>query len=108
MSRIRRKSFTPEQKAGIVREHLIDKVEVSVLCEQHSIQPSLFYSWRNQLFTNAALALQDGRRGSPQKRALDAERRKVEELKAQLTRKNGVIAELAERNVTLEKGPGGR
>lgn len=103
----RRRRFTPEQKAAIVRRNLIDKEDVSALCEEHSLQPSVFYEWRNQLFENGALALQDRRRGDPQKRALEKEREKNEELQKRLVRKDQVIATLAERNVALEKPNGG-
>ncbi|MCA9527103.1 MAG: transposase [Myxococcales bacterium] len=103
----RRRHFTPEQKAAIVRRHLIDKVEVSVICEENDIQPSVFYDWRNQLFENAAVALQP-RRSDPRQHALEAGQRKVEELEARLAHKDQVIATLAERNIKLEKGSGGR
>ena len=102
-----KKAFTPEQKAEALRRHLLDKVEMSVLCQEFGIAPSLFYRWRNQLFENGALALQDRRRGDPQKQKLEAERRQREKLQAQLDRKNHVIAILAERNMRLEKEDGG-
>ncbi len=38
-----RRNFTAEQKADILRQHLVDKVAVSDLCDKHKIQPSLFY-----------------------------------------------------------------
>jgi hypothetical protein len=37
-----RRRFTSEQKAAILREHLIDRVAVSDLCEKHGIQPPMF------------------------------------------------------------------
>ena len=57
----KRRQFTPDEKAAIIREHLVEKVEVSALREKRGIQPSLFYLWRNQLFENLAGALQDRR-----------------------------------------------
>ena len=39
MSRIRRK-FTAQQKADIVRRHLKDKVPISSLAEELTIQPT--------------------------------------------------------------------
>ena len=38
-----RKYLTPEQKVSIIREHLIDRVSVSDLCDKHGISPVLFY-----------------------------------------------------------------
>lgn len=110
MSRARRRIFTPEQKAAIVKQNIIGKIDIGELCEEHQIQPSRFYQWRTQLFENAAMALQDRRRTrhDPQKRALEAEQRKVEVLESELARKDHVIAKLAEENVDLKKAPGGR
>ncbi|MEL7266064.1 MAG: transposase, partial [Planctomycetota bacterium] len=39
----KRRSFTPEQKISILREHLIDRVPVSDLCDKHNISTVLFY-----------------------------------------------------------------
>jgi transposase len=44
MTRNRRK-FTAAQKAEIVRRHLKDKVPVSSLAEELSVQPTLIYQW---------------------------------------------------------------
>ena len=38
-----RRNFTPQQKADIVRRHLKDKVPVSSLAEELSIQPTQIY-----------------------------------------------------------------
>ncbi len=38
-----RKHYTPEQKVAILRRHLIDKVPVSDLCDEHQLQPTVFY-----------------------------------------------------------------
>ncbi|WP_146658476.1 transposase [Enhygromyxa salina] len=39
-----RRRFTPEQKAEIVRRHMVDKVPVSDLCDEYGLQPSVFHS----------------------------------------------------------------
>ena len=44
-----RRSYTPEQKAAILRRHLVDKIPVSDLCDEYKLQPSVFYSWQKQL-----------------------------------------------------------
>jgi hypothetical protein len=38
-----RRQFTPEDKATILRRHLVDRVPVSDLCDEYKIQPTLFY-----------------------------------------------------------------
>ena len=40
-----RRNFSPEQKVNILREHLIERVPVSDVCDKHQIQPTLFYQW---------------------------------------------------------------
>ncbi|MGQ0639505.1 MAG: transposase, partial [Gemmatimonadaceae bacterium] len=57
----RRRSFTAEEKATILRRHLVDKVPLSDLCDEYRIQPSLFYLWQRQAFEHLSAALQDGR-----------------------------------------------
>lgn len=106
----KRRSYSPEQKAGILREHLVDKAPVSELCEKHELQPSVFYQWRAQLLDNAETVLETRRgryRRTPIERELAAERRKIAELEARLARKDEVIATLAEENVDLKKAGGG-
>jgi transposase-like protein len=56
MSKKSRQHRTPEQNAQLLRRHLVDKVPVSDLCNEHDLQPSVFYRWL-QLFENAPTAL---------------------------------------------------
>jgi transposase-like protein len=44
MTKTRRK-FTAEQKSTIVRRHLKDKVPISSIAEELSIQPTQIYQW---------------------------------------------------------------
>jgi transposase-like protein len=41
-----RRHFTPEQKIAILRQHLLEAVPISTLCDQHQINPTLFYRWQ--------------------------------------------------------------
>jgi transposase-like protein len=43
-----RRNHAPEEKAAILRRHLVDKVPVSDLCDEHDVSPSLFYLWQRQ------------------------------------------------------------
>ena len=43
-----RRSFAPEQKVNILREHLVEHVAVSDVCDKHQIQPTLFYQWQSR------------------------------------------------------------
>jgi len=99
----RRRKFTAEQKAAILRRHLQDKVPFSDLCDEYKIQPSVFYTWQRQLLENIASALEPNGRG----RSLAAREAKLEReneaLKAKLAKKDNVIAEISEEYVALKK-----
>jgi len=56
----RRRQFTAEEKAIILRRHLSEKVAVSDLCEEYKIQPSLFYVWQRQAFEYYLSSVLDG------------------------------------------------
>jgi transposase len=47
-----RKNYTPVEKVAILRRHLIDRVPVSDLCDEHQLSPTLFYTWQKQFFEN--------------------------------------------------------
>lgn len=102
-SRRERRHFTSAQKASIVKRHLVDKVPVSDLCDEHGLQPAQFYLWQKQLFEGAASAF-ERKPGQPAGPSL-AER-KVQQLQEKLITKNEVIAELMEENVRLKKVDG--
>ena len=103
MSKQKRRRFTPEQKAAILRRHLVDKVAVSDLCDEYKIQPSLFYGWQRQLLENMESVL-DGGQGRRAAHRRDAQlERKVEALEAKLAKKDGVIAEISEEFIALKK-----
>ena len=52
-----RKNYTPVEKVAILRRHLIDRVPVSDLCDEHQLSPTLFYPWQKQFFENGAAGL---------------------------------------------------
>ena len=45
MSGKQRRQFSAEQTVAIVKQHLVDKVPVSDLCERHQILATQFYQW---------------------------------------------------------------
>lgn len=94
-----RRHFSPQQKVAIVKEHLVDGVPVSDLCDRHRIQPTQFYLWQKQLFENGAAAFERKTKAAGPTPA----QRQVEALQAKLLTKNEVIAELMEENILLKK-----
>src|ERR1700760_1656240 len=97
-----RRQFTTEQKSDVLRRNMIEKVPVSDLCNELSIQPSLFYTWQRQAFENLAAALKGPASDGPGRRGeeLAAENAR---LKERLGKKDGVIAEIAAEYVQRKK-----
>lgn len=97
-----RRHFSPEEKVKILREHLVDKVPVSMICEKHRIQPTLFYQWQKTFFENGTAAFE--RRSSHSRVSL--EQKKITQLEQKLQRKDEVMAELMTEHILLKKSLG--
>jgi len=95
-----RRHFAPQEKVAIVKRHLLEGIPVSNLCDEFDINPTLFYQWQRQLFENAHLAFENGRKARVVE---DAKDKKIEQLEAKLGRKNEVMAELMEAHTLLKK-----
>lgn len=102
MSKTRR-HFTGTEKVAILKRHLLDKVAVSQLCEEHDLYPTQFYAWLKEFFENGHTAFDNGRKS---KTAEDAKDKKIEQLEAKLARKNEVVAEIMEAHTQLKKSLG--
>lgn len=100
----RRRHFTAEQKAEVVRRHLSGKVAVSDLADELGVQPSQIHTWVKQVLDQADKAFT---RSAGNRRADQAKDCKIERLEAKLVDKNEVIAELMEENVKAKKANGG-
>lgn len=102
MSKKTRRSFTADQRAVIVRRHLVDKVPVSNLCDEYGTQRSMFYNWQKVLVDNAARAYDtEGSERSRPSREAELEQ-KIAQLEAKPAKKDGIIAEISEEYVTLK------
>jgi transposase-like protein len=101
----KRRKFSPQEKVKLLRLHFIEKVQVSDICDQHGLNPNVFYRWQQQFFENGTAAFEksaDGRKDSPTKK-LEQENIR---LKAKLTHKDEVIAEIMASHVELKKSLG--
>ena len=101
----KRKKFSPEEKVRLLRLHLVEKVPVSDVCDQHSLNPNVFYRWQQQFFENGSAAFEKagkGRNDSQSKKLLE----KVDKLRAKLANKDEVIAEIMASHVALKKNLG--
>lgn len=98
----KRKKFSPEEKVRLLRLHLVEKVPVSDICDQHGLNPNVFYRWQQQFFENGSAAFEKagkGRNDSQSKKLLE----KVDKLQAKLANKDEVIAEIRASHVALKK-----
>lgn len=97
-----RRRFSAEQKAAIVRRHLVDKVPVSDLCDEYKLQPSMFYEWQRRLLENAERVFEagPGERRPGREVVLEA---RIAQLEAKLAKKDAVIAEISEEHIALKK-----
>ena len=100
MSKKTRRHRKPEEKAALVKRHLVEKVPVSQICDEEDMQPSLFYGWLHQLMERAPAAFVATPGTSSRERQLEE---KVAALEARLARKDAVIAEISEEYVQLKK-----
>ena len=98
-----RRTYTPEQKVSILREHLIERTPVSDLCDKHGIHPTLFYQWQKTFFERGGAAFETGRSPS---RDLGSRDRKVEALENKQSMRSEALAELMEEHVRLKKSLG--
>ena len=101
--RRQRKRFTAEQKAAIVRQHLVDRKPISDLCEEHGIQPTVLYRWQKQVFDSLP-AVFDRSVASRSRHQED----EIAALQDRLARKDEVIAEITADYIAAKKKSGDR
>lgn len=97
----KRKHYSPEEKVSMLKQHLVNAVAVSELCDQHQLQPTVFYRWQKQLFEQGAAAFQND-----QKRETTQLKQQVAKLEEKVAKKNEVLGELLEEHVALKKSLG--
>jgi transposase len=93
-----RKHYSAEEKVAILRRHLLEGVAVSKLCEELSLQPTVFYRWQKEFFENGAAAFSGKGRTDHQ-----AGQERIEYLEKKLQRKDEVLAELMSEHMLLKK-----
>lgn len=94
-----RKHRSPEEKIKILRQHLLEKVPISEVCEQHQIHPTLFYQWQRTFFENGAAAFAR----QPHSRSVGRQEQTITALEDKLKRKDQVVSEIMEEMVRLKK-----
>jgi len=101
--RRQRKTYTPEEKVAIIREHLLEGVAVSDLCDAYGLHPTVYYRWQKEFFEGGAAAF-----AKESSRQIGQLKQRLAETEAQLRRKNDVLAEVMEEYVRCKKNAGVR
>jgi transposase len=94
-----RRHFSGPEKVAILRRHLVEKVPISVLCDELRLQPTALYRWLKEFFDNGAAAF--AAKAGPGR--LREEQRRIEALELKLRRKDEVLGELMEEHIALKK-----
>jgi transposase-like protein len=99
--RQKRRRLGGAEKVAILKRHLVDREEISKVCEECKVHPTQFYDWQKRFFENGVRAFDsdDGQVG----KALSA---KVTRLEEKLQRKDSVLSELMEEHIALKKSLG--
>lgn len=100
-----RRQFSSSEKAAILKRHLMGGEAVSAICEELDLAPNLFYRWQKELFDHADAAFEVKGRGRSRSDQVVSRKleRENEKLRAKLTRKDNIIAEVTEDYVKLKK-----
>jgi transposase-like protein len=98
-----RKRYTSEEKVSILRQHLLEHVPVSKLCDNLGLQPTVFYRWQKEFFENGAAAF--GRQTRSDK---VPEQQRIASLESKLQRRNEILAELMDEHLALKTGRASR
>lgn len=99
-----RKQWSGEEILAILKRHLVDKVELSKVCEEAGAHPSQFYRWQAMLFSEGAAVFE--RKTTGEKRQVVKAQELVATLEKKLQKKNEVLSELMEEHVRLKKSLG--
>jgi transposase-like protein len=92
-----KRHFTAEFKVQLLREHLENQVPVAKICEQHNINPNVFYLWKKDLFNGALNTFSNKKNGRT------VEDGKITKLEEKLKYKDSLISEIVEDNLRLKK-----
>lgn len=97
----KRYNYQAEEKVTILKQHLVDRIPVSDLCDQYHLQPTVFYRWQKEFFENGATAFDKVRKSTKDRQSM-----KIKSLEQKVHLKNEVISELMEEHVKLKKNLG--
>lgn len=94
-----RRHYSPEEKVKVLRQHLLEGIPISEVCEKEGINPTLFYQWQKTFFENGAAAFAR----QPHSRSVGKTEQTIAALENKLKRKDEVIAEIMSEHIQLKK-----
>ncbi len=100
-----RRRFSASEKSAIVLRKFKSGESVSSICQDEGIQPSLFYSWQEQVLKSLPGLFspkKPGRKVKPEKVVSELQAQ-VSALKNKLAKRDHVIAEVSQELVALKK-----
>lgn len=101
MGRKKRQYYTSEQKVSTIKRHLVDREEVSKICEDLKLHPTVFYEWQKKFFENGVKAFESEEKNESKKL-----KERIDFLESKLKRKDSALAELVEEHISLKKSLG--
>ena len=93
-----RKQYSAKQKVSILRQHLVEGVPISDLCDQHGIQPRQFYQWQQTFFAQGELVF-----NRQPEQDMSRHAKEITALEEKLRQKDEVLAEVMAEYVALKK-----
>jgi len=94
-----RRHLSGVDKVKLLRLHLLEGKAISTICDEHGLQPSVFYAWQKSFFENGATAFDRASRSRRQDRG----EQRIAHLEAKLKHKDFVIAAVTEELVRTKK-----
>lgn len=95
-----RRTFSSKEKTALLKKHLLAGESISDICEEHKIEPRLFYKWREEFFLLSEDVFDQKPMKSTKVQQLE---KQLKELDTKLTKKNEVVSELMEEHLALKK-----
>lgn len=97
----KRRKYTAELKAEVLRKVLKDKKSVADICQEYGIHVTQFYTWQREAFERLERLFE-----APPEEQKKVEQTEVRELKERLNAKSIFCRELLEEHAKLKKSLG--
>jgi len=99
----KRRRYSATEKMAALRKHFVENEPVSNICDELSIQPSLFYDWQRVLFSSSEQVF-----NRPAENGMTGHSREITQLEKKLRQKDEVLAEVMVEYSALKKKSGAR